>query len=296
MLPAVEARTRIKIRIPIAMTAAHHQLLLNRPESEDPACHDKSTLEHDTMKELESDDMNRENRDGVDVRCVRFDESRNEIHYDEVDDFDKEEYYYSDSDYKGFEELNSGIVQRFAITNKNSKQQPGSDLDYTTVVNQVYNCCVASTVTTSADVTDLIETLSYSMRSSFMLRGLEMWSIPGIAEKRRKRKEAQVRAVVHLQHHLATQRNPENIRTTSRDLSKPSVLFAQTMAAADALSLEEEFIIESTTTYTTAAAAQQRDDDNNDIDRFRRRSLFDKVREKMRRRFSPSRKGRRISL
>lgn len=242
------------------------------------------------MKDLEGDDNSKEIRDDV-VRCVRFDENRNEIHYDEVDDFDKEDYYYSDADYKGFEELNSGIVQRFAITNKNNKQ-PGNDLDYTAVVNQVYNCCVASTVTTSADVTDLIETLSYSMRSSFMLRGLEMWSIPGIAEKRRKRKEAQVRAVVHLQHHLATQRNPENIRTTSRDLSKPSVLFAQTMAAADALSLEEEFIIESTTTYT--AAAQQ--DNDNDIDRFRRRSLFDKVKEKMRRRFSPSRKGRRISL
>ena len=245
--------------------------------NDDPSCPDRNQNEKETQKETSLKLHVRFAKNDSNEEVVECMVRELLVPASEMTSEEKEEIWYNDLDYEGFEELNSLAVQQYILENASN---PDS---YTVMVDKVYNFCVSST---STENKSHAFSLQHSMRDAFILRGLELWSIPMIAEKRRKRKEAQIRAVLHLQDRLNSEaldnyEKAQVIRTEAQNLSRPSTMFARYMASADAASIHEEIDAEE----EDGASAP------------RRRSMIDRVKEKMRRRRSPSsRRSRRSSL
>lgn len=147
--------------------------------------------------------------------------------------------WFQDYEYNSIDNVNTELVLSFQ---KDGMDSSGHRSYHTTDVEVVYSSCLDSKDGPSQDDLDRLDAW---VRNCNLLRGLESDSLPGLANKRRKRREAVIRSVIHLQSKISAvlysvYERAEMIRDASEKLSQPSKEFARFMGLADQSAAKDE--------------------------------------------------------
>jgi hypothetical protein len=149
----------------------------------------------------------------------------------------RKDAWFQECEYNLIENVNTELVLSF----QNDRDSSGPR-SYHTTVEVVYSSCLDSNDGPSQDDLDRLDAW---VRNCNLLRGLESESLPGLANKRRKRKDAVLRSVIHLQFKISdvlysVDERAEMIRDASEKLSQPSKEFARIMGLADQSAAKDE--------------------------------------------------------
>ena len=162
-------------------------------------------------------------------RTVHFEEAKNE-HYSNTCWYKEEcdDSWYSAAEMRMFKAQTIGLAKEIYRVEKTSADKPSS---YTNVIWAAYEACLSAPCAETPLNSIQRKQLRKWMQISCSRHGLERMCIRNLAMEKRQRKQHLVDAVLDLQDSLASD---EVIRKMSLSISRPSRLFAQQVAAAQA--------------------------------------------------------------
>ena len=150
----------------------------------------------------------------------------------------RKDAWYQEQEYNLIHNVNTELVLSF----QNDWNSSVGTQSYHTAVEDVYCSCLDSNDGPSHDDLDRLDAW---VRNCNLLRGLELYYMPGLANKRRKRTGAVIRSVIYLQTKISSvlytvDERAEMIRDASEKLSQPSKDFARIMGLADQSAAKDE--------------------------------------------------------